>query len=111
MGSGAAGRRLLNELWVCLSESKRLIGVCARPQQRGYSGKLLGGQLKRPGPPLGEHSVIQHTPLPPLHTPSRLAADESPGPSKRKKSSDLVSFPLIVWVCSCFFFCFFVYFR
>uniref|UniRef100_A0A3P9I1X5 [histone H3]-trimethyl-L-lysine(27) demethylase n=1 Tax=Oryzias latipes TaxID=8090 RepID=A0A3P9I1X5_ORYLA len=64
-------------------------------QQRGYSGKLLGGQLKRPGPPLGEHSVIQHTPLPPLHMTSRLAADESPGPSKRKKSSDLAPHPAL----------------
>ncbi|XP_051953850.1 lysine-specific demethylase 6B-like [Xyrauchen texanus] len=41
------------------------------------------GQLKRPGPPLGEHSVIQHTPDPSLH---RLM-EVCPSPSKRKKSS------------------------
>ncbi|RVE60714.1 hypothetical protein OJAV_G00183400 [Oryzias javanicus] len=56
-------------------------------QQRGYSGKMLGGQLKRPGP----HSVIQHTPLPAPHT--HLPADDSPSPSKRKKSSDLTPHP------------------
>ncbi|KAM9836716.1 uncharacterized protein kdm6ba [Aulostomus maculatus] len=60
-------------------------------QQRGYPGKMLGGQLKRPGPPLGEHSVIQHTPLPSLHPSSRQAAEDCPSPSKRKKSSDQVS--------------------
>ncbi|XP_042256271.1 lysine-specific demethylase 6B isoform X1 [Thunnus maccoyii] len=62
-------------------------------QQRGYPGKMQGGQLKRPGPPLGEHSVIQHTPLPSLHPSSRPAAEDSPSPSKRKKSSDQVSHP------------------
>nr|XP_046236374.1 lysine-specific demethylase 6B [Scatophagus argus]XP_046236376.1 lysine-specific demethylase 6B [Scatophagus argus]XP_046236377.1 lysine-specific demethylase 6B [Scatophagus argus]XP_046236378.1 lysine-specific demethylase 6B [Scatophagus argus]XP_046236379.1 lysine-specific demethylase 6B [Scatophagus argus]XP_046236380.1 lysine-specific demethylase 6B [Scatophagus argus]XP_046236381.1 lysine-specific demethylase 6B [Scatophagus argus] len=60
-------------------------------QQRGYPGKMLGGQLKRPGPPLGEHSVIQHTPPPSLLPPSRSAAEDCPSPSKRKKSSDQVS--------------------
>ncbi|KAM9335904.1 uncharacterized protein kdm6ba isoform 2-T5 [Symphorus nematophorus] len=60
-------------------------------QQRGYPGKMLGGQLKRPGPPLGEHSVIQHTPPPSLHPSSRPAAEDCPSPSKRKKSSDQVS--------------------
>ncbi|XP_030018764.1 lysine-specific demethylase 6B-like, partial [Sphaeramia orbicularis] len=59
-------------------------------QQRGYPGKMLGGQLKRPGPPLGEHSVIQHTPPPTLHPSSRPAAEDCPSPSKRKKSSDQV---------------------
>ncbi|KAF1380473.1 hypothetical protein PFLUV_G00164100 [Perca fluviatilis] len=62
-------------------------------QQRGYPGKMLGGQLKRPGPPLGEHSVIQHTPLPSMHPSSRPAAEDCPSPSKRKKSSDQVSHP------------------
>ncbi|XP_044038783.1 lysine-specific demethylase 6B isoform X2 [Siniperca chuatsi] len=62
-------------------------------QQRGYPGKMLGGQLKRPGPPLGEHSVIQHTPPPSLHPSSRPAAEDCPSPSKRKKSSDQVSHP------------------
>lgn len=40
------------------------------------------GHLKRPGPPLGEHSVIQHAPTP-LHRP----VEDSPSPNKRKKSS------------------------
>ncbi|TMS02134.1 Reticulocyte-binding protein 2-like protein a [Larimichthys crocea] len=62
-------------------------------QQRGYPGKMLGGQLKRPGPPLGEHSVIQHTPPPSLHPSSRPAAEDCPSPSKRKKNSDQVSHP------------------
>ncbi|TNN50474.1 hypothetical protein EYF80_039284 [Liparis tanakae] len=62
-------------------------------QQRGYQGKMLGGQLKRPGPPLGEHSVIQHTPPPSMHPSSRPAAEDCPSPSKRKKSSDQVSHP------------------
>ncbi|XP_008285894.1 lysine-specific demethylase 6B [Stegastes partitus] len=62
-------------------------------QQRVYPGKMLGGQLKRPGPPLGEHSVIQHTPPPLLHPPSHTAAEDCPSPSKRKKSSDQVSHP------------------
>ncbi|XP_040886634.1 lysine-specific demethylase 6B [Toxotes jaculatrix] len=63
-------------------------------QQRGYPGKMQGGQRKRPGPPLGEHSVIQHTPLPSLHPPSRPpAAEDCPSPIKRKKSSDQVSHP------------------
>ncbi|XP_028998390.2 lysine-specific demethylase 6B [Betta splendens] len=60
----------------------------AQLHQRGYPGKLLGGQLKRPGPPLGEHSVIQHTP-PSLHSLSRPPnAEDCPSPSKRKKSSE-----------------------
>lgn len=42
------------------------------------------GQLKRPAPPLGEHSVIQHTPLS-LSRPN----EDCPSPSKRKRSSDL----------------------
>ncbi|KAM8746547.1 uncharacterized protein kdm6ba isoform 2-T8 [Acanthopagrus schlegelii] len=62
-------------------------------QQRGYPGKMVGGQLKRPGPPLGEHSVIQHTPPPSLHPSSRPAVEDCPSPSKRKKSSDQVSHP------------------
>ncbi|KAK5848555.1 hypothetical protein PBY51_006158 [Eleginops maclovinus] len=62
-------------------------------QQRGYQGKMLGGQLKRPGPPLGEHSVIQHTPPPSMHPSSRQAAEDCPSPNKRKKSSDQVSHP------------------
>ncbi|KAF3697611.1 Lysine-specific demethylase 6B [Channa argus] len=63
-------------------------------QQRGYPGKMLGGQLKRPGPPLGEHSVIQHTPPSSLHPSSRLPpAEDCPSPSKRKKSLNQVSHP------------------
>ncbi|XP_061566505.1 lysine-specific demethylase 6B [Cololabis saira] len=62
-------------------------------QQRAYPGKMLGGQLKRPGPPLGEHSVIQHTPPPSLHIPSRPAAEDCPSPNKRKKSLDQTSHP------------------
>ncbi|XP_047458103.1 lysine-specific demethylase 6B isoform X3 [Mugil cephalus] len=65
----------------------------AQVHQRAYPGKMPGGQLKRPGPPLGEHSVIQHTPTPSLHLPSHPAAEDSPSPSKRKKSSDQVSHP------------------
>lgn len=57
-------------------------------QQRGYPGKMPGGQLKRRGPPLAEQSVIQHTPPPSLHPPSRPAADDFPSPSKRRKNSD-----------------------
>nr|XP_023993223.1 lysine-specific demethylase 6B-like [Salvelinus alpinus] len=62
-------------------------------QQRGYPGKMLGGQLKRPAPPLGEHSVIQHTPPPSLH-PSRPNED-CPSPSKRKRmgSSEQIPHP------------------
>ncbi len=41
------------------------------------------GQLKRPGPPLGEHSVIQHTPGPSLYRPM----EDCPSPNKRKKNS------------------------
>lgn len=51
---------------------------------------MSGSQLKRPGPPLGEHSVIQHTPPSSLHTSSRPAAEDCPSPSKRKKSCDQV---------------------
>ncbi|KAM6908919.1 uncharacterized protein kdm6ba [Xenentodon cancila] len=62
-------------------------------QQRAYPGKMLGGQLKRPGPPLAEHSVIQHTPPPSLHISSRPVAEDCPSPNKRKKSSDQTSHP------------------
>ncbi|TNM93533.1 hypothetical protein fugu_001709 [Takifugu bimaculatus] len=62
----------------------------AQVHQRGYPVKMPGGHLKRPGPPLGEHSVIQHTPVPSLHPPSHPAAEDTPSPSKRKKSSDQV---------------------
>ena len=57
----------------------------AQVQQRGYPGKMLGGQLKRPAPPLGEYSVIRHTP----HPSSRPNEDCS-SPSKRKRSSEQV---------------------
>nr|XP_061816078.1 lysine-specific demethylase 6B-like isoform X1 [Nerophis lumbriciformis]XP_061816079.1 lysine-specific demethylase 6B-like isoform X1 [Nerophis lumbriciformis]XP_061816080.1 lysine-specific demethylase 6B-like isoform X1 [Nerophis lumbriciformis]XP_061816081.1 lysine-specific demethylase 6B-like isoform X1 [Nerophis lumbriciformis]XP_061816082.1 lysine-specific demethylase 6B-like isoform X1 [Nerophis lumbriciformis]XP_061816083.1 lysine-specific demethylase 6B-like isoform X1 [Nerophis lum len=59
-------------------------------QQRTHPGKIPGGQLKRSAPPLGEHSVIQHTPLPSVHPPSRSATEDCPSPRKRKKSSDQV---------------------
>ncbi|XP_056156120.1 lysine-specific demethylase 6B isoform X2 [Lampris incognitus] len=61
--------------------------------KRGYPGKMLGGQLKRPAPPLGEHSVIQHTPPPSLHPSSRPGSEDCPSPSKRKKSSDQAPHP------------------
>ncbi|KAK9972142.1 hypothetical protein ABG768_025469 [Culter alburnus] len=52
-------------------------------QQQPRGPHSHSGQLKRPGPPLGEHSVIQHTPAPSLHRPM----EDCPSPSKRKKSS------------------------
>ncbi|CAB1351554.1 unnamed protein product [Coregonus sp. 'balchen'] len=61
-------------------------------QQRGYPGKMLGGQLKRPAPPLGEHSVIRHTPPASLHPTSRPNED-CPSPSKRKRGSEQVPHP------------------
>ncbi|XP_030636747.1 lysine-specific demethylase 6B [Chanos chanos] len=47
------------------------------------------GQLKRPAPSLGEHSVIQPTPPPSL----QRQADDCPSPNKRKRSSEQVSHP------------------
>ncbi|XP_039514467.1 lysine-specific demethylase 6B isoform X1 [Pimephales promelas] len=55
----------------------------AQTQQQPRGPHSHSGQLKRPGPPLGEHSVIQHTPALSLHRPM----EDCPGPSKRKKSS------------------------
>lgn len=52
---------------------------------------MPAGPLKRPGPPLGEHSVIQHTPPPSLHIPTHPVLEDCPGPSKRKKSSEEVN--------------------
>ncbi|KAK7909368.1 hypothetical protein WMY93_014052 [Mugilogobius chulae] len=63
----------------------------AQVHQRGFPGKMVGGHLKRPGPPLPEHSVIQHTPLPNLHPNPRLSED-CPSPSKRKKSVEQQQF-------------------
>ncbi|AWP00862.1 putative lysine-specific demethylase 6B [Scophthalmus maximus] len=86
--------QLLKELHV--PRGPPLLGdeMWAQVHQRGYPGKMLGGQLKRPGPPLGEHSVIQHTPPPSLHPPPHPpAAEDCPSPSKRKRSSDQVSHP------------------
>ncbi|CDQ91053.1 unnamed protein product [Oncorhynchus mykiss] len=60
----------------------------AQVQQRGYPGKMLGGQLKRPAPPLGEYSVIRHTPH-----PSSRPNEDCPSPSKRKRSSEQVPHP------------------
>uniref|UniRef100_A0AAY5JZC4 [histone H3]-trimethyl-L-lysine(27) demethylase n=1 Tax=Esox lucius TaxID=8010 RepID=A0AAY5JZC4_ESOLU len=57
-------------------------------QQRGYPGKMFGGQLKRPAPPLGEHSVIQHTPH-----PSPRSGEDCPSPSKRRRSTEQASHP------------------
>ncbi|XP_054608456.1 lysine-specific demethylase 6B-like isoform X2 [Dunckerocampus dactyliophorus] len=59
-------------------------------QQRAHPGKMPGAQLKRPASLLGEHSVIQHTPLPSMHPSTRSATEDCPSPSKRKKSSDQV---------------------
>ncbi|XP_008433781.1 lysine-specific demethylase 6B isoform X2 [Poecilia reticulata] len=63
----------------------------AQVHQRGYPGKMPGGQLKRPGPPLGEHSVIQHTPPVSHHIPPHPVVEDNPSPSKRRKSLDQVS--------------------
>ncbi|XP_077355713.1 uncharacterized protein kdm6ba isoform X2 [Festucalex cinctus] len=65
--------------------------VWAQVHQRGHTGKMAASQLKRPRPPLGEHSVIQHTPAAP--SAARSPTDEWPSPSKRKKSSDQDSHP------------------
>lgn len=86
--SQSASERRAAHLRLCRSVPLILSFLCS--QQRGYAGKMLGGQLKRPGPPLGEHSVIQHTPSPSLHPSSRPPAEDCPSPSKRKKSSDQV---------------------
>ncbi|KAI7814505.1 lysine-specific demethylase 6B isoform X2 [Triplophysa rosa] len=51
-------------------------------QQQPRGPHSHAGHLKRPGDPLGEHSVIQHTPTP-LHRP----VEDCPSPNKRKKSS------------------------
>ncbi|XP_073692430.1 uncharacterized protein kdm6ba [Garra rufa] len=52
-------------------------------QQQPRGPHSHSGQLKRPGPPLAEHSVIQQTPAPTLHRPM----EDCPSPNKRKKSS------------------------
>ncbi|XP_049607510.1 lysine-specific demethylase 6B isoform X2 [Syngnathus scovelli] len=63
-------------------------------QQRGHAGKMPASQLKRPRPPLGEHSVIQHTAASSsVHLPNRSSGEDWPSPSKRKKSSDQVLHP------------------
>ncbi|XP_018599932.2 lysine-specific demethylase 6B [Scleropages formosus] len=54
-------------------------------QSRPLQGKMLGGHLKRPAPPLMDHSVIQHAPPPP--PPPLPHREEGPSPSKRKRSS------------------------
>ncbi|KAG5853298.1 hypothetical protein ANANG_G00071670 [Anguilla anguilla] len=61
-------------------------------QSRGFPGKMMGGQLKRPAPPLGEHSVIQHAPPPPLHHPAPPSED-CPSPSKRTRGSSSEQIP------------------
>ncbi|XP_026122643.1 lysine-specific demethylase 6B-like isoform X2 [Carassius auratus] len=58
-------------------------------QQQSRGPHSHSGQLKRPGPPLGEHSVIQHTPAPSLHRPM----EDCPSPNKRKKSSGSEQMP------------------
>ncbi|KAG7330337.1 hypothetical protein KOW79_006559 [Hemibagrus wyckioides] len=61
-----------------------LWGQSQQQQQQPPRGPYShAGQLKRPAPPLGENSVIQHTPL----SLNRLNED-CPNPSKRKRSSD-----------------------
>ncbi|XP_057709821.1 lysine-specific demethylase 6B [Corythoichthys intestinalis] len=62
-------------------------------QQRGHTAKMSASQLKRPRPPHGGPSVIQHTPVPSSHQSTRPSAEDWPSPSKRKKSSDQVSHP------------------
>ncbi|KAG7465294.1 hypothetical protein MATL_G00174840 [Megalops atlanticus] len=65
-------------------------------QSRGFPGKMMGSQLKRPAPPLGEHSVIQHTPPPPLQH-QQPTSEDCPSPSKRKRgpSSEQIPHPAI----------------
>ncbi|XP_016143433.1 LOW QUALITY PROTEIN: lysine-specific demethylase 6B-like [Sinocyclocheilus grahami] len=58
-------------------------------QQQPRGPHSHSGQLKRPGLPLGEHSVIQHTPAPSLHRPM----EDCPSPNKRKKSSGSEQMP------------------
>ncbi|XP_077444919.1 uncharacterized protein kdm6ba isoform X2 [Stigmatopora argus] len=58
-------------------------------QQRVHGGKMSASQLKRPWPPLGGHSVIQHAPAPPSHP----IKEDWPCPSKTKKSSEEMSHP------------------
>ncbi|KAK3567634.1 hypothetical protein QTP86_020425 [Hemibagrus guttatus] len=61
-----------------------LWGQSQQQQQQPPRGPYShAGQLKRPAPPLGENSVIQHTPLS-LNRPN----EDCPNPSKRKRSSD-----------------------
>ncbi|XP_051578653.1 lysine-specific demethylase 6B-like [Myxocyprinus asiaticus] len=69
---GSRAMPLLPDLWTQPQTQQQPRGPHSHP-----------GQLKRPGPPLGEHSVIQHTPAPSLHCPM----EDCPNPSKRKKSS------------------------
>ncbi|XP_048885473.1 lysine-specific demethylase 6B isoform X3 [Brienomyrus brachyistius] len=57
-------------------------------QSRPFPGKIIGGQLKRPAPPLVEHSIIQHAPPP--HPPPN---EECPSPSKRKRSGSSEQVP------------------
>ncbi|KAJ8389323.1 hypothetical protein AAFF_G00121880 [Aldrovandia affinis] len=77
---GARNMPPLGELWSPVQQ-----------QSRGFPGKIMGAQLKRPVPPLGEHSVIQHTP-PPLHHPTPPSED-CPSPSKRKRGSSSEQIP------------------
>uniref|UniRef100_A0A8C1ZCQ8 [histone H3]-trimethyl-L-lysine(27) demethylase n=1 Tax=Cyprinus carpio TaxID=7962 RepID=A0A8C1ZCQ8_CYPCA len=61
----------------------------SQTQQQPRGPHSHSGQLKRPGPPLGEHSVIQHTPAPSLHRPM----EDCPSSNKRKKSSESDQMP------------------
>lgn len=65
---------------------------------------MPGGQLKRPGPPLGEHSVIQHTPPASHPLPPHPIVEDTPSPSKRRKSSDQVHNCLFLFILSLFLF-------
>ncbi|KAJ8282868.1 hypothetical protein COCON_G00053870 [Conger conger] len=68
-------------------------------QPRGFPGKMMGGQLKRPAPPLGEHSVIQHAPPPPLHHPAppvktaRAPARGTEDPAPSRSPTQECSYP------------------
>ncbi|XP_036452577.1 lysine-specific demethylase 6B isoform X1 [Colossoma macropomum] len=66
---------LCNDMWAQSQQQQQ-----PPPPRDPYSH---ASQLKRSAPPLGEQSVIQHTPHP-LNRPS----EDCPSPSKRKRSSE-----------------------
>lgn len=89
-----------NLVKLLMSFSDIAININFCTQQRGYPGKMPGGQLKRPGPPLGEHSVIQHTPPVSHHIPPHPVVEDTPSPSKRRKSLDQVHSSVFLLILS-----------